>query len=245
VLAYSLEGPMGAPLLVLSGSLGTTRAMWEPQLAALGRFRVLRYDHPGHGDSPLTEVRGVAGLARELLALLDALALERVSFCGLSLGGAVGMELAIAAPERVERLVVACTAARFPHAEAYGERAELVRREGLEPIADAVVGRWFTPGFRDARPDVVRRYRSMLVATAPEGYARCCEAVRDFDLRPRLSEIRAPALVVAGAADPAAPPDVAPPIAGGPTVVLRGAAHLASVEQPDAFSAALLEHLTA
>jgi 3-oxoadipate enol-lactonase len=245
VLAHSLEGPRGAPAVVLAGSLGTTRAMWEPQLEALARLRVLRYDHPGHGESPLLDVRGVDGLARDLLALLDALELERVSFCGLSLGGAVGMQMAVAAPERVERLVLACTAARFPNAEAYGERAELVRREGVEPIADAVVARWFTPPFRDAHRDVVRRYRAMLVATPPEGYARCCEAVRDFDVRAQLSEIRAPTLVVAGADDPAAPPDVAPRVPGGRSVVLPDAAHLANVERPDAFSAALVEHLAA
>jgi 3-oxoadipate enol-lactonase len=245
VLAHRLEGPEDAPIVVLSGSLGTSRAMWEPQLPALERFRVLRYDHPGHGDSALMEVDGVAGLARELVALLDALRIERASFCGLSLGGAVAMQLAVAAPERVERLVLASTAARFRYAEAYGERAELVRREGLEPIADTVVSRWFTPAFRDARPEVVRRYRAMLVATPPEGYARCCEAVRDFDLRRDLPSISAPALVVAGADDPAVPPEDAPRVPDARTVVLPAAAHLANVEQPGHFSDVLVQHLAA
>jgi 3-oxoadipate enol-lactonase len=245
VLAHSLDGPEGAPAVVLAGSLGTTRAMWEPQLDALGHFRVLRYDHPGHGESPVVAVDGVTGLAREVVALLDRHQIASASFCGLSLGGAVAMQLAVDAPERLERLVLACTAARFPNAAGYGERAELVRREGVEPVADTVAGRWFTPAFRDAHPEVVRRYRAMLVATPPEGYARCCEAVRDFDLNARLAEIRAPTLVVAGADDPATPPEVAPAIPGARTAVLPNAAHLASVEQPALFAHELVRHLAA
>jgi 3-oxoadipate enol-lactonase len=218
--------------------------MWEPQLPALEEFRVLRYDHPGHGESPLVDVRSVGDLAGALLAVLDRLEITRASICGLSLGGAVAMQVAVAAPERVERLVLACTAARFPNAEAYGERAALVRRDGLEPIVDTVVARWFTPAFRDAQPDVVRRYRAMLAATPPEGYARCCDAVADFDLRSGLGAIDAPTLVVVGADDPAAPLEVSPAIPGARTLVLPDAAHLANVGQPKTFSAALVAHLS-
>jgi 3-oxoadipate enol-lactonase len=249
VLAHRLEGPEGAPVLVLSGSLGTTLAMWEPQLDTLARFRVLRYDHPGHGGSPIVRNEGVEGLARQLLDLLDELGIERASVCGLSLGGAVAMRVAIAAPERVDRLVLACTAARFRNADAYGERAELVRREGVEPIADTVVGRWFTQGFRDAQKETVRRYRGMLVSTPREGYARCCEAVRDLDARGEVGLIAAPTLVVAGAEDAVTPPgeveQLAAAIPGAQPTVLPRAAHLANVEQPFAFSSALVGHLSA
>ncbi|HEU5213619.1 MAG TPA: 3-oxoadipate enol-lactonase [Gaiellaceae bacterium] len=246
-LSYRLDGPTGAPVVVLAGSLGTTAEMWRPQLETLAAFRVLRFDHPGHGGSDLTEAATVAAFAGRLARLLDALGIDRVSLCGLSLGGAVAMHFAAGAPERVERLVLACTAARFPNAEAYGERAAAVRANGMEPIADAIVGRWFTAAFRDAQPATVRRYRDMLVSTLPEGYARGCEAVRDFDARDTLGRVTAPSLVIAGADDPATTPEVcaglADAIDGARLVVLDGAAHLANVEQPESFARALVSHL--
>lgn len=223
--------------------------MWEPQLEALSRFRVLRFDHPGHGDSPLAATATVEAFAAELLALLDAHGVERASLCGLSLGGAVAMQVATGSPERVDRLVLASTAARFPNAEVYGDRARIVRERGLEPVADTVVDRWFTAPFRDSEPGTVRRYRDMLVSTPPEGYARCCEAVRDFDARPALGDVRAATLVIAGADDPATTPQdcerLARSISGARLIVLGGSAHLANVEQPDAFSQALVSHLAA
>jgi 3-oxoadipate enol-lactonase len=247
VLAHRVDGPADAPVLVLAGSLGTTLAMWEPQVSLLGGLRLVRYDHPGHGGSPLPPDRAVAGLAAALLELLDQLGVERASICGLSLGGAVAMQVALEAPARIDRLILASTAARFGNADAYGERAELVRREGLEPIADAVMERWFTTAFRRTDPATVRRYRAMLVSTPPEGYARCCEAVRDWDASDELGRIRAPTLVVAGEADPATPPadaeTIAAAVPGSRLLVLQGAAHLANVEQPRAFADAVLGHL--
>ena len=241
-LHHRVDG-RGDRTVVLSGSLGSTLAMWDPQLPALAeRFRVLRYDHPGHGRSPLQDVRTVDGLAGGVVRLLDRLGLERVSFCGLSLGGAVAMRLALDVPDRIDRLVLCCTSARFGSPETWDERARLVRGRGVEAVADVVLERWFTPEFAD-----VRRYRAMLVSTPPEGYARCCEAVRDWDARGALGAIRAPTLAVAGAEDPASPPEdleaIAAEIPEARVVVLERARHLANVERADAFNAALLAHL--
>jgi 3-oxoadipate enol-lactonase len=241
-LHHRIDGD-GDRVVVLSGSLGSTLAMWDQQVPALAqRFRVLRYDHPGHGGSPLLYVRSVEGLTEEVVALLDDLGLESVSFCGLSLGGAVGMRLALDAPERVDRLVLCCTSARFGTPEFWEERARLVRERGVEAIVDVVLERWFTPEFGD-----VRRYRDMLVSTPGEGYARCCEAVRDWDVRGQLGAIRTPTLVVAGADDPSTPPDdleaIAAEISEARLVVLEAARHLANVERADEFNDALLSFL--
>jgi 3-oxoadipate enol-lactonase len=233
----------GDRVLVLSGSLGSTLEMWDPQLPALtDRFRVVRFDHPGHGGSPLLDDRSVGGIAREVVVLLDALAIEQVSFCGLSLGGAVGMRLALDAPDRLERLVLCSTSMRFSAPELYDERARAVREGGVEPIADGVLERWFTPGFGD-----VRRYREMLVATPPEGYARCCEAVRDWDVRGQLGAVRVPTLAIAAADDPSTPPEllqaIANEIPGAGLVVIDGARHLVNVERPAEFNDALVSFL--
>jgi 3-oxoadipate enol-lactonase len=243
-LHYQEDGD-GTRAVVLSGSLGSTIEMWEQQLPALtSRFRVVRYDHPGHGRSPLAEVRSVDDLAREVLALLDELELTRVSFCGLSLGGAVGMRIALDAPDRLERLVLASTSARFADPAFWEERADSVRRLGVTAIADVVLERWFTPEFRD-----VRRYREMLLSIPAEGYARCCEALRDWDARGTLAAVQTPTLAIAGADDPSTPPSdleaIVDEIPNARLVVLQGARHLANAEHAAAFNEALLAHLDA
>ena len=248
-LDHRLRGPEGAPVLVLSNSLGTTQDLWERQVPALAeRFRLLTYDHPGHGASELPEdTPTVERFAHGLLGLLDELELERVSLCGVSLGAMVGMALVLQAPERVDRLVLACTSAYLGPPEQWDERAGVVRSEGMVAIADTVVGRWFTPELAQDDPETVARFRAMLAATPPEGYARCCQAVGAWDARERISAIVAPALVVAGADDRATPVEhaelVATRIAGARLIVLERAAHLANVERADAFTEALLEHL--
>jgi 3-oxoadipate enol-lactonase len=236
---HRIEGD-GERVLVLSGSLGSTLEMWDPQLPALAsKFRVLRYDHPGHGESALLETRSVPALARELVQLLDELRIERFSFCGLSLGGAVGMQLALDVPARVEGLVLASTSARFGTPDFWQERADTVRREGVEAIADVVLERWFTPGLPD-----VRRYRRMLVSTPAEGYARCCEAVRDWDARGQLGGVSAPTLAIAGADDPSTPPDdlraIVDEIPGAQLLVMDNARHLLNVERAGRFNEAVL-----
>ena len=249
-LHYRFDGPEDAPVVVLSNSLGTTLAMWEPQLPALTeRFRVLRYDQRGHGGSasPPGPYR-FDELGRDVVELLDRLGLERVSFCGVSMGGMTGMWLGANARERVDRLVLSCTSAGFGDPATWEERAELVRREGTQALVDATMGRWFTAGFRAERPDVVRRFAAELAATDDEGYAGCCAALRDWDFAARLPEIAAPTLVVAGAQDPSTPPEHGRAIADavpGARLLVLDAAHLANVERADEWNAAALEHLSA
>jgi 3-oxoadipate enol-lactonase len=247
-LHHQIEGPERAPVLVLSNSLGTTLEMWRDQAHALGeRFRLVRYDHRGHGGSPVPPgPYALDDLGRDVLALLDSLGAERFSFCGLSIGGMVGMWLASEVPECVERLALCCTAPRFD-SDTYDARARKVRAEGVGPIADAVLERWFTPEFRATRPETVQWARSMLRGTSAEGYAGCCEAVRDADLTHRFKVIRAATLVIAGAEDPVATVDGAESIRDSipeaRLVVIEGAAHLANVEQPEAVTQAILDHL--
>jgi 3-oxoadipate enol-lactonase len=241
-LHHRIDGH-GERVLVLAGSLGSTLEMWEPQLPALtDRFRVVRFDHPGHGGSPLPSVRSVEGIAAEVVALLDELGLDRVSFCGLSLGGAVGMRLALDAPDRLDRLVLCATSMRFATPEFWEERVRVVREQGVEAIADVVLERWFTPEFRD-----VRRYRDMLVATPSEGYARCCEALRGWDVRGLLGGVTIPALVVAGADDPSTPlgdlEAIAAEIPEARLVVVDDARHLVNVERPAEVNEALVAFL--
>ena len=243
-LHHQLDGD-GERVVVLSGSLGSTLEMWEPQLAALTpRFRVLRYDHPGHGRSPLLETRSVDALTREVIAMLDKLGLTRVSFCGLSLGGAVAMRLALDAPDRVEQLVLCSTSARFGTHEFWQERADRVRSRGVEAVAGVVLERWFTPEFRH-----VRRYRKMLLSIPAEGYARCCEAVRDWDARGTLGAVRARTLAIAGRDDPSTPPieleSIVAEIPDANLLVLDRARHLVNVERAPSFNEAVLEHLDA
>jgi 3-oxoadipate enol-lactonase len=250
VTSSLLEGPAEAPVVVLSSSLGTTLAMWDPQLPALGaQFRVLRYDHPGHGRSRGDPaISSVAELAGRVLELLDERGIARVSFCGLSLGGAVGMWLAMNAPERVDRLVLACTSARFGNRENWLQRAATVRSCGMEAIADSVLALWFTPRTHRTAPALVSEYREMMVSAEREGYAGCCEALADWDPGDALKAIRAPALVLAGSEDPATPPEqgeaIRERIPGARMSILAGAGHLANLEQPDAFTQLLLDHLT-
>ena len=248
-LPYDLSGPAGAPVLVLSNSIGSSRALWDPQVAPLGRrFRVLRYEHRGHAGAPAPPGDYVLDdLGGDALALLDRLGLERVHWCGLSLGGAVGMWLAVHAPERIDHLVLCCTSPSFGPPETWAERAATVRAHGIAAIADGVLERWVTAGFAAAHPDVVARLRAMLLATPAEGYAGCCHVLGAADLEGDLAAVRAPTLVIAGADDPATPPDhgerIAARVPGARLEVVADAAHLANVAQPDAVTELILGHL--
>jgi 3-oxoadipate enol-lactonase len=217
--------------------------MWEPQLPALAGLDVIALDHPGHGGAPAPAGPiGLADLGRGVLAALDERGIGRADYCGLSLGGAVGIWLAANAPERVGRLVLACTRATFGDPQGWDDRAATVRAHGMEAVADAVLERWFTPGFPDRA-----RWRAMMASIDPEGYARCCEVLRDADLREELPRITAPTLVIAGAEDPSISAEeielLVSRIPGARLVTLEGAAHIANVERPEAFTAALLSHL--
>jgi 3-oxoadipate enol-lactonase len=248
---HRLDGPGGAPVLMLSNSLGTAVGMWDDHLPALAdHFRVLRYDQRGHGRTPAPPgPYTIAELGRDALGLLDQLGLERVSFCGTSLGGMTGMWLAINGPERIDRLGLCCTSAHLPPREMWTERAATVRAQGVGAVADAQLERWFTPAFAERRPEAVERARRALLETQPEGYAGCCEAIASHDLRHELGSIRAPTLVLAADDDPATPPAhgrlIADAIDGAGFVVLERARHLAVVELPDESARALRAHLTA
>ena len=250
-LSYRVDGPETGPALVLSNSIGTTMELWDAQIPALAQsFRVLRYDHPGHGRSPgPEEPLTIEALATGVVELLDGLELECASFCGLSLGGIVGMALALEAPERIDRLALCCTAAYLGPPDGWFERARIVRSAGTGAVAERVAGRWFSDRFRERSPDTVAYFLGMLESTQVEGYAACCEAIAGWDARPTIEAIRTPTLVIAGAEDVATPPAdaalLAQSIPGAALVVLPGAAHLANVEQPQLFTKALLEHLTA
>ena len=249
-LHHRLDGPAEAPVIALPSSLGTTTELWDANAGAwMETFRVLRYDQRGHGGSEVP--RGpysIDDLGRDFIALLDELGLERVFFCGLSLGGATGMWVGAHAPERIENLVLACTSARFGDPGQWVARAASARTAGVESIADRVIARWFTPEFAEERPDVVSQFRSVLVSTPREGYAGCCEALAGWDFRGHLTRVRRPTLVVAGVNDGATPLAhsrlLAERIPRAKLVVLPRAAHLANVEQNDAFSSLVAEHLT-
>jgi 3-oxoadipate enol-lactonase len=249
-LNCSSSGPGDAPVLLLGGSLGTTLDMWDPQIPELSAsHRVIRFEHRGHGGSPVpTGPYTIDELGDDVLTMLDRLALPRVSYCGLSIGAMVGQWLAINAPERIERLILLCTAAYLPPASAWHERAAAVREAGTpEVVADAVIGRWFTPDYAASHPDIVARYRAMIAGIDPEGYAGCCEAIATMDLRAGLPGITTPTLVVAGRQDPSIPPEhgesIAAAIPGARVEILDPGAHLASVERAEAVTSLIAGHL--
>lgn len=247
---YELSGPADGPVVVFLASLGTELSIWQPQAERLiDHRRVLRYDLRGHGRSPAPAgPYSIAELGGDLIALLDRLGVERAALCGISIGAMTGIWTAAHHPERVEFLTLCCTSARFADdaRQAYIERAAAVRADGLEPVADAVLARWVTERFARANPETVARLRRELIATSREGYAGCCEALAAMDLRPVLGTIDSPTLVIAGAEDPATPPDHGRLIAEG----IRGArlemvptAHLAVVEQAGAVGDLILNFL--
>jgi 3-oxoadipate enol-lactonase len=232
--SVTVVGRATDPPIVLSNALGTTSALWQPQLPALTPYhRVIVYEH-----APLASV---SALGAQVLDFADALQISRFSFCGLSLGGMVGMWLGVQAPDRVDKLVLACTSARFGSPEEWAERAAVVRKDGMSAVAHDALNKWFTPRFREREP-----FLRMQLDTHPEDYALGLEAIGSFDFRGQLDRLAAPTLVIAGAEDSATTTAdaafIAERIAGARLVVLDGAAHLANVEQAAAFNAALLEH---
>jgi 3-oxoadipate enol-lactonase len=248
-VAYTEAGPADAPVLVLSNSLGATRAMWDPQVPALAeRFRVVTYDTRGHGKSPAPAgPYSIDDLTDDVVALLDRLGVERVHLAGVSLGGMTGMRLAAREPARVHRLAVFCSSVK-PDPQGFLDRARAVRAGGTAPLAPAVVSRWLTPDYAAQHPDLVAGLESMVAGADDEGYAACGEAVGRLDLRDDLGRIGAPTLVVSGAEDPALPPEHQRVIAGGipgAELLTVAAAHLANLEQPVQVSGALLGHLGA
>jgi 3-oxoadipate enol-lactonase len=247
---YEIDGPANAPVLVLSNSLGTTLDMWVPQIDALRwKFRVLRYDTRGHGGTSVIPGPYTIGeMGQDVLALLDALDIERAHFCGFEMGGLIGQWLGVNAPERINRLIVSNTAARIGTAEGWQARAHLVRTEGMAEVADGAASRWFTPGFIQRQPERVEMLLRQLRSSPEAGYAACCDALGTADLRDDIQRIQAPLLAIAGRHDPVTTPAdaqfIAERVAGAQCVELD-ASHLSNVEASDAFTKAVLEFLAA
>lgn len=247
-IAWRFDGPADAPVLLLSNSLGTDMHMWAPQMATWSRsLRVLRYDSRGHGQSDAPPgAYSMDRLGRDVVELLDALDLTKVHFCGLSKGGMVGQWLAIRAPERLERLVLANTSAYMGPPSNWDARIQGVLNDGMAPLAEASIDRWFTRAFIERGADAIAPIRDMLLATSPPGYAGCCAAIRDMDMRPTVALIERPTLIIGGSHDPATPPPHTEALARaikGARVTMLGAAHLANVELPEQFGQAVLDFL--
>jgi 3-oxoadipate enol-lactonase len=246
---HRVEGPDDRPPLVLSNSLGTDMRLWDGHVDAFAEhFRVIRYDTRGHGGSPVAPgPYRMADLVDDVVALLDALGIERASFAGVSIGGMVGMALATAAPDRVDRLAVCCTSAHMPPPEMWAERAAVARESGTEPLIEPTLARWFTEPFLANDPAEVKLARDMLLGTPGEGYAGCCEAIAEMDQLESIGAITAPTLIVAGDLDPSTPlphaEEIRKRIAGSSVVVIPNAAHMAVLEQPEPFQAVVLGHL--
>lgn len=247
---YQIDGDEKNPVLVMSNSLGTTLDMWAPQVEALSaRFRLLRYDTRGHGQSQVTSgPYSIAQLGADVLGLLDHLGIKKAHYCGLSMGGITGMWLAFSHPERIERLVLANTAAYIGPPENWTTRVAKVQQDGMASIASAVVSRWLTPDYAEKHPEQVAYLEDMLKATPAEGYTANCIAVRDADFRESIKKITAPTLVITGAGDMPTPPAdgryLAESIPGAKYVELAGA-HLSNQQEPQRFSNAVLEFLQA
>jgi 3-oxoadipate enol-lactonase len=245
---YVLESQSSNPPLILSNSLGADFSMWDPQIPEFSKsFRVLRSDTRGHAKSSLTPgPYTIEQLAKDVLVLADALQLERFHFCGLSMGGQIGMWLAANAPQRLNKLALSSTAAKIGTHEMWNARIATVRKDGMKNVAAAAVERWFTPAFRAKNPPVVEKIRKILEATSPEGYAACCAAVRDFDFRGQLTKIRTPTLVISGSHDPSTTPAdgqfLANQIAGARYLELNGA-HLSNIEDADRFTRGVVTFL--
>jgi 3-oxoadipate enol-lactonase len=247
-ISVEVEGRADAPVLMLSNSLGTTLAMWDDQVKPFTDvFRLVRYDRRGHGKSgcppgPYTMER----LGRDVLAILDALGIAKTNWCGLSMGGMVGMWLGANAPERIGKLVLSNTSAYFADKALWNDRIRMVREKGLAGIVGANMERWFTKDFRERAPEKIARMAEMFTATPLEGYVACGEAVRDMDHRELIRNIKAPTLVIAGRYDPATNVEAGELIRSripGAALTVIDAAHISNVEQPHDYADRVLGFL--
>jgi len=248
-LHYRIDGDAtDKPWLTFCNSLGTDLQMWDAQVADLTRdFRILRYDRRGHGKSDVpTPPYGLADLGGDVIALWDALRIERTHFCGLSIGGLTGQWLGIHAGARLDRLVVCATAARIGTPESWNARIAEVRANGMASLVPATAERWFTPGYRAAQPATVEAILNSFAATSADGYTGCCAALAGADLRGELAAITAPLLAISGDDDPVSPPAelqaIADAVPQGRHASLPGR-HIVNIESADRFNATLGEFL--
>jgi len=244
-----VEGPDNKPVLMLSNSLGTDLHMWDPQVAALTQhFRLVRYDRRGHGKSGVPKgPYTMEMLGRDVLAVLDALKIEKINWCGLSMGGMVGMWLGANAPQRINRLILSNTSAWFADKEIWNGRIKTVREKGLASIVGGTMERWFTPDFREREPKKIEWLSEMFLATNPEGYIACGEAVRDMDHREIIKSIKAPTMVIAGRQDAGTTVEMGEYVRKnipGASMTLFDAAHIANVECQHEYTDAVIGFLT-
>ena len=248
---YTLDGPVSAPVLTLSHSLATDLSMWDAQMSTLtARYRVLRYDTRGHGgtDAP-AGAYSLEQLADDARALLQALGIAKTHWCGLSMGGMIGQTVVLKTPEIFSSLILCDTSSRVP-AEArplWGERIKTAQTQGMEPLVEPTIGRWFTAPFIQQRKDVIEGVRAMIRRTPPQGYAGCCHAISQLDLTGKLDAIKLPTLIVVGEEDQGTPVAASRAIQervnGSQLQVLKSASHLSNIEQPEAFTATLTRFL--
>jgi len=240
-LRYRIDGPpRGRPVLLLH-ALGTTMGLWDGLAQVLAdRYRVIRYDARGHGQSRIPEGEySIDDLGRDALSVLDAVGVERAIVGGISIGGLTSLWLGIHAVGRVEKLLVANTAAKVGSRQRWIDRVALVRSQGMAAVAELAMGNWFTEDFRKREPATVDRLRGMVTASPVEGYVGCCAALREVDLRDDLSRIEVPALLVASERDPSTPVAETALIAERiphATLVRLDAAHLSNIERPAEFA---------
>ncbi|OYU88363.1 MAG: 3-oxoadipate enol-lactonase [Bradyrhizobiaceae bacterium PARB1] len=248
LLNVSVEGRDGGPTLMLSNSLGCTMAMWDPQMPALSKlFRVIRYDRRGHGKSGMNGPTSMERYGKDVLAILDDLNIDKVHWCGLSMGGMVGQWLGANAPDRFNKIILANTSCYYPDPTNWHNRIKTVREGGLAAVADAVIGGWLTADFREREPDVTAKMKAMLLASPVDGYLAACEALSTLDQRALLPKIESPVLVIAGKQDNATPVSASEFIRAnipGASMTLLDAAHISNVEQSHAFTEAVVGFLT-
>lgn len=243
-----VDGHNDAPALLLSNSLSSDISMWDDQLPLWTQhFRVVRYDARGHGESVVSAAPYTMGrLGQDAVAVLDHLGIEHAHFCGLSMGGMVGMWLLTHARARLGRTVLSNTSAHMGPRDLWNTRIALARQSGMEATVEPTVKRWFPQSFHDSAPATIDRMRAMIRRVPVEGYVGCCEAIRDMDQRESIRNVDAPVMIIIGAKDPATTPEAGELIhaaIGNSTTTYLDAAHISNVEQPEAFGSAVAEYL--
>jgi 3-oxoadipate enol-lactonase len=243
-----VEGREGAPVLMLSNSLGTNLNMWSDQAAEFSKhFRLIRYDRRGHGQSGAPQgPYSMERLGRDVIGVLDTLGIKTTNWCGLSMGGMVGQWLGANAPNRIEKLILSNTTSYYMDKTPWHDRIKFIQEKGLEALVDTNIQRWFTQDFRERAPKTIARMKDMFIATQVSGYIGCCQAIADMDFRASNSRITSPTLVIVGAKDAATPPSAGEIIAGqikGAELISLDAAHISNVEQPEQYTKAVLNFL--
>ena len=243
-----IEGSEGAPVMILSNSLGTNLHMWDDQMPGWSKhFRVVRYDRRGHGKSGVPKgPYSMEIFGRDVLAIADSLKIKKFNWCGLSMGGMVGQWLGANAPERIEKLILSNTNFNYADKAPWNDRIKLIKEKGLASLVDPNMERWFTKGFRERAPQAIAKIKAEFLATDPIGYVACCEAIRDMDFTASNPTITVPTMVIVGSQDPATPPAAGEAIAKqikGAKLVALEAAHIANIEQPKIYAETVINFL--